>query len=73
MSGALIQGQDANLTPLFQIISRMFERTRSTYSRWLFDVIGTVFSLAVLTVVVSLTTKVVEAIAFAFISRVNGQ
>ena len=54
--------------PLF-VLSLLFEQTKGMFSRWLFYGIGTAFSLGVLTVMVSLATKVVGAVALAFLAK----
>lgn len=50
------------LGPIF-ILCLLFEQTKSLFSRWLLYGIGTLFSLAVLSVMVELSTKMVGAAA----------
>jgi len=50
------------LGPLF-ILSLLFEQTKSMFSRWLFYGIGTMFSMAVLSFMVSIAMKIVGAVA----------
>jgi type IV secretion system protein VirB6 len=50
------------LGPLF-ILSLLFEQTKSMFSRWLFYGIGTMFSMAVLSFMVSISMKIVGAVA----------
>lgn len=54
--------------PLF-ILALLFQPTKQLFSRWLFYGIGTVFSLAVLNVMVALAMKVVGAVAAAFLVK----
>lgn len=54
--------------PLF-VLALLFDQTKSMFSRWLFYGIGTTFSLGVLVVMVSLTTKVIGAVALAFLAK----
>lgn len=56
------------LGPLF-IFSLLFRQTRSFFTRWLFYGIGTLFSLGVLTVMVSIAMKMVGAVTVAFIAK----
>lgn len=56
------------LGPIF-ILSLLFEQTKSLFSRWLYYGIGTMFSLAVLSVMVALAMKMVAAVAAAFLAR----
>lgn len=56
------------LGPLF-ILCLIFDQTKQMFQKWLFYGIGTMFSLAVLTVMVKLTTKVVGAVALAFVTK----
>jgi type IV secretion system protein VirB6 len=51
--------------PMF-ILCLMFKQTQSLFSRWLLYGIGTVFSLAVLSVMVSITMRMIAAVAIAF-------
>ncbi|GEM_PF-98346 len=53
------------LGPLF-IVALMFEQTRGMFQRWLFYGIGTLFSLAVLSFVISLTLKLLIAVSASF-------
>ena len=53
------------LGPLF-ILSLLFEQTKQLFGRWLFYGIGTMFSLAVLSVMVALALDVVTAVAASF-------
>ncbi len=53
------------LGPLF-VLSLMFEQTRSFFGKWLFYGIGTMFSLAVLSVMVALALDMVLAVAASF-------
>lgn len=50
------------LGPLF-ILSLLFEQTKSLFSRWLFYGIGTMFSMAVLSFMVTIAMKIVGAVA----------
>jgi len=54
--------------PLF-ILSLMFKQTQSLFSKWLLYGIGTLFSLAVLTVMVNISTRMVGAVAAAFAAK----
>jgi type IV secretion system protein VirB6 len=54
--------------PLF-ILSLLFQQTRSLFSKWLFYGIGTLFSLAVLSVMVSLAMKMIGAVTAAFVAK----
>ncbi|MDR6673586.1 type IV secretion system protein VirB6 [Xanthomonas translucens] len=54
--------------PLF-IMCLLFNATKQLFSKWLYYGIGTVFSLAVLSVMVAITTKVVGAVALAFVTK----
>ncbi|MNV00029.1 TrbL/VirB6 plasmid conjugal transfer protein [compost metagenome] len=53
--------------PLF-ILSLMFEQTKDLFKRWLLYGIGTMFSMAVLSFMVSVATKVVAMSAAAMIA-----
>ena len=53
------------LGPLF-ILCLLFEQTKSLFGRWLYYGLGTMFSLAVLSVMVTLATDMVIAVAAAF-------
>lgn len=53
------------LGPLF-VLCLLFEQTKQLFSKWLYYGIGTMFSLAVLAVMVAISTKVVIAVAEAF-------
>jgi type IV secretion system protein VirB6 len=53
------------LGPLF-VLYLLFEQTKSMFSKWLFYGIGTVFSLAVLSMLVGPSLKMVTAVAAAF-------
>jgi len=53
------------LGPLF-ILCLLFEQTRPLFGRWLYYGLGTMFSLAVLSVMVSLALDMVLAVAAAF-------
>lgn len=53
------------LGPIF-ILSLMFEQTKQLFSKWLFYGIGTMFSLAVLSVMVALALDMVLAVSAAF-------
>lgn len=50
------------LGPLF-ILSLLFEQTKSMFNRWLFYGIGTMFSMAVLSFMVTIAMKIVGAVA----------
>lgn len=54
------------LGPLF-VLSLLFEQTKQLFSRWLYYGIGTMFSLAVLSFMVSVAMKMVGAVALAFL------
>ncbi|CAE6785014.1 type IV secretion system protein [Xanthomonas arboricola] len=54
--------------PLF-ILCLLFQATKSLFSKWLLYGLGTMFSLSVLTFTVSLATKVVGAVAVAFLAK----
>lgn len=54
--------------PLF-IMTLMFEQTKSFFSKWLFYGMGTLFSLAVLSVMVGIAMKMVGAVSAAFIAN----
>lgn len=61
------------LGPLF-ILSLLFEQTKSLFSRWLYYGLGTMFSMAVLSAMVSIATKMVAKVAAAFwVSSAVGQ
>jgi type IV secretion system protein VirB6 len=53
------------LGPLF-ILCLLFDQTRGLFGRWLYYGIGTIFSLAVLSVMVTLATDMIIAVAAAF-------
>lgn len=53
------------LAPLF-ILSLLFEQTKSLFSRWLYYGIGTMFSMAVLSAMVSIALDMVARVAAAF-------
>lgn len=53
------------LGPMF-ILCLLFEPTKQLFSRWLFYGMGTMFSLAVLSVMVAIALKMVLAVAAAF-------
>jgi type IV secretion system protein VirB6 len=53
------------LGPLF-ILCLLFDQTRGLFGRWLYYGLGTIFSLAVLSVMVTLATDMVIAVAAAF-------
>lgn len=53
------------LGPLF-ILSLLFEQTRSLFSRWLYYGIGTMFSMAVLSAMVSIALEMVVRVSTAF-------
>lgn len=54
--------------PIF-ILCLMFKQTQSLFSRWLLYGIGTLFSLAVLSVMVSITMRMIAAVATAFAAQ----
>ncbi|NIK34973.1 hypothetical protein FHY15_004173 [Xanthomonas arboricola] len=54
--------------PLF-ILCLLFQATKSLFSKWLLYGLGTMFSLSALTFTVSLATKVVGAVAVAFLAK----
>ncbi|MGV7205879.1 type IV secretion system protein [Xanthomonas citri] len=54
--------------PLF-IMCLLFQATKSLFSKWLLYGVGMVFSLAVLSFMVSLATKVVGAVAVGFLVK----
>jgi type IV secretion system protein VirB6 len=54
--------------PIF-ILCLMFRQTQSLFSRWLLYGIGTLFSLAVLSVMVSITMRMIAAVAAAFAAQ----
>lgn len=56
------------LGPLF-ILALLFKKTASAFAKWLQYGIGTMFSLAVLSVMIGLATKMVGAISLAFLTR----
>ncbi|MGW8276915.1 type IV secretion system protein [Xanthomonas axonopodis] len=64
MAMALVVG----FGPLF-ILCLLFQATKSLFSKWLLYGLGTVFSLSVLTFIVSLATKVVGAVGAAFVAK----
>lgn len=51
--------------PLF-ILSLLFEQTRLMFGRWLYYGLGTLFSMSVLSAMVSIATKMVAKVAAAF-------
>lgn len=53
------------LGPIF-ILCLLFDQTKHLFSKWLFYGIGTMFSLAVLSVMVSISLDIVTAVAAAF-------
>lgn len=53
------------LGPLF-VLCLLFDQTRNLFGRWLYYGLGTMFSLGVLTVMVTLATDMVIAVAKAF-------
>jgi type IV secretion system protein VirB6 len=53
------------LGPLF-ILCLLFDQTKGLFGRWLYYGLGTIFSLAVLSVMVTLATDMVIAVAAAF-------
>jgi type IV secretion system protein VirB6 len=53
------------LGPLF-VLCLLFDQTKSLFSRWLYYGLGTMFSLGVLSVMVTLSTDMVIAVAKAF-------
>lgn len=53
------------LAPLF-ILSLLFEQTKPLFSRWLYYGIGTMFSMAVLSAMVSIALEMVTRVASAF-------
>lgn len=68
--GVLLMNQIAlalfiGLGPLF-VLSLLFERTKSLFGKWLYYGIGTMFSLAVLSVMVTLALDMVLAVGTAF-------
>lgn len=61
------------LGPLF-ILCLLFDQTKQLFGRWLFYGVGTMFSMAVLSAMVSIATKMVTKIAIAFwVSGAVGQ
>ncbi|PPT44583.1 MULTISPECIES: type IV secretion system protein [Xanthomonas] len=54
--------------PLF-IMCLLFQATKSLFSKWLLYGLGMVFSLSVLSFTVSLATKVIGAVAVAFLAK----
>ncbi|WP_413623776.1 type IV secretion system protein [Luteibacter sp. Lutesp34] len=54
--------------PLF-IMCLLFEQTKQLFSKWLLYGIGTIFSLAVLSVMVTIAMKMMKAITIAFVAR----
>ncbi|GAB2510139.1 TrbL/VirB6 family protein [Lysobacter humi (ex Lee et al. 2017)] len=56
------------LGPLF-VLSLLFEQTKQLFSRWLYYGIGTMFSLAVLSFMVSVAMKLIGAVAAAFVAQ----
>ena len=60
------------LGPMF-ILCLLFEQTKQLFSKWLFYGIGTMFSLALLSVMVAIALKMVLAVAAAFwVGRFTG-
>jgi type IV secretion system protein VirB6 len=53
------------LAPLF-ILSLLFEQTKSLFSRWLYYGIGTMFSMAVLSAMVSIALEMVARVSASF-------
>jgi type IV secretion system protein VirB6 len=53
------------LGPLF-ILSLLFDQTKALFSRWLYYGIGTLFSMAVLSAMVSIALEMVARVAAAF-------
>jgi type IV secretion system protein VirB6 len=53
------------LGPLF-ILCLLFDQTKGLFGRWLYYGLGTIFSLAVLSVMVTLATDMIIAVAAAF-------
>lgn len=53
------------LGPLF-VLCLLFDQTKQLFGKWLYYGIGTMFSLAVLAVMVAISTKVILAVAEAF-------
>jgi type IV secretion system protein VirB6 len=53
----------------FFIMTLMFEQTKSFFSKWLFYGMGTLFSLAVLSVMVGIAMKMVGAVSATFIAN----
>lgn len=56
------------LGPLF-VLSLLFEQTKQLFGRWLYYGIGTMFSLAVLSFMVSVAMKMIAAVAGAFLAQ----
>jgi type IV secretion system protein VirB6 len=56
------------LAPLF-ILSLMFEQTKALFGRWLYYGIGTMFSMAVLSFMVTVSMKMVGAVAVNFATQ----
>jgi type IV secretion system protein VirB6 len=54
--------------PLF-ILALMFPQTKSLFTKWLFYGIGTVFSLAVLSVMVSIASSMIGVVTAAFAAK----
>lgn len=54
--------------PLF-VLSLLFQSTKSLFNRWLLYGIGTLFSLAVLNVMVALSLRLIGAVAAAFLAK----
>ncbi|QWT22450.1 type IV secretion system protein [Bacillus sp. NP157] len=54
--------------PLF-ILCLLFEQTKSLFQKWLLYGIGTVFSLAVLSIMVTIAMKMMAAVTAAFIAK----
>lgn len=56
------------MAPLF-ILSLMFEQTKALFGRWLYYGIGTMFSMAVLSFMVTVSMKMVAAVAANFAAQ----
>ncbi|MFC5740021.1 type IV secretion system protein [Dyella tabacisoli] len=54
--------------PIF-ILCLLFDQTKSLFSKWLFYGIGTVFSLSLLSVMVSIAMKMMAAVTVAFAAK----
>lgn len=53
----------------FFILCLMFQQTKSLFSKWLLYGIGTIFSLGVLSVMVTLAMRMIAAVSVAFIAK----